>query len=488
MLSGFTLWFTGLSGAGKTTIAEIVGPELERRGRDRRVPRRGRRSPAPLEGARLLEGGPRHEHRARRLGRLADHAAGRRGHRRRRSRRTRRRAPRRARWSRSSARSSRCTSTPRSTPAPSATSRVCTRRRSRVRSRSSPASPTRTRRPTSPELRVDTEAHDARGERRSSSSASWQSSAWSRTRCPHEPCHGAWHRDRSDRAARRDARRPHRRAAGRSRVARDGHADLARGVRPGHARLGRALAARRLHGQRRLRARRRGHAPRERPRRGRCPSASRSSRRRQGTASRSPTSEGRPLAVLEVDEVYEYDKEREAENCFRTTDEAHPGVARLYAQHPLYLAGTRHRLRPARARVPGARDGSRRDPRGVRGARLAPRRRLPDPEPDPPRARVPDQGRARDRRRPAHPPARRRDEVRRRAGRDARRVLPRAGRQLLPGRPRRRLGVPGRDALRRARARRSGTRSAARTTAARTSSSAATTPASATTTAPTTRS
>ncbi|MFY9580802.1 MAG: adenylyl-sulfate kinase [Gaiellaceae bacterium] len=32
-LTGFTLWFTGLSGAGKTTIAEIVRPELERRGR-----------------------------------------------------------------------------------------------------------------------------------------------------------------------------------------------------------------------------------------------------------------------------------------------------------------------------------------------------------------------------------------------------------------------------------------------------------------------
>jgi adenylylsulfate kinase len=29
---GFTLWFTGLSGAGKTTIAHIVGPEIERRG------------------------------------------------------------------------------------------------------------------------------------------------------------------------------------------------------------------------------------------------------------------------------------------------------------------------------------------------------------------------------------------------------------------------------------------------------------------------
>jgi len=48
---------------------------------------------------------------------------------------------------------------------------------------------------------------------------------------------------------------------------------------------------------------------------------------------------GRARAVLEVAEVYRYDKEREAERCFRTTDEAHPGVARLYAQKPLYLAG-----------------------------------------------------------------------------------------------------------------------------------------------------
>ena len=29
---GFVLWFTGLSGAGKTTISNIVEPELERRG------------------------------------------------------------------------------------------------------------------------------------------------------------------------------------------------------------------------------------------------------------------------------------------------------------------------------------------------------------------------------------------------------------------------------------------------------------------------
>ncbi len=48
---------------------------------------------------------------------------------------------------------------------------------------------------------------------------------------------------------------------------------------------------------------------------------------------------GTPLAVLEVDAVYAYDKEREAEQCFRTTDGEHPGVARLYEQKPLYLAG-----------------------------------------------------------------------------------------------------------------------------------------------------
>ncbi|MGH3041836.1 MAG: sulfate adenylyltransferase, partial [Gaiellaceae bacterium] len=48
---------------------------------------------------------------------------------------------------------------------------------------------------------------------------------------------------------------------------------------------------------------------------------------------------GRPLAVLEVEEIYAYDKEREAEQCFRTTDGEHPGVARLYAREESYLAG-----------------------------------------------------------------------------------------------------------------------------------------------------
>ena len=48
---------------------------------------------------------------------------------------------------------------------------------------------------------------------------------------------------------------------------------------------------------------------------------------------------GRLLAVLDVEEAYEYDQELEAERCFRTTDAEHPGVARLFEQHPLYLSG-----------------------------------------------------------------------------------------------------------------------------------------------------
>jgi sulfate adenylyltransferase len=48
---------------------------------------------------------------------------------------------------------------------------------------------------------------------------------------------------------------------------------------------------------------------------------------------------GRLVAVLDVEETFEYDTEREAQQAFRTADDAHPGVARLYAQKPLYVAG-----------------------------------------------------------------------------------------------------------------------------------------------------
>ena len=50
----------------------------------------------------------------------------------------------------------------------------------------------------------------------------------------------------------------------------------------------------------------------------------------------------RVLAVMEVAEKYPYDrevKEREASEVYKTTDEAHPGVARLYRQGEVLLGG-----------------------------------------------------------------------------------------------------------------------------------------------------
>ena len=46
------------------------------------------------------------------------------------------------------------------------------------------------------------------------------------------------------------------------------------------------------------------------------------------------------LAVLTVSETYSYDKEAEAQNVYRTTDEAHPGVAALYAQPDTLVGGS----------------------------------------------------------------------------------------------------------------------------------------------------
>ena len=49
--------------------------------------------------------------------------------------------------------------------------------------------------------------------------------------------------------------------------------------------------------------------------------------------------DGTLLAVMDVTEAFSYDKAREAEQCFRTTDSEHPGVARLYDQADTYIAG-----------------------------------------------------------------------------------------------------------------------------------------------------
>lgn len=45
------------------------------------------------------------------------------------------------------------------------------------------------------------------------------------------------------------------------------------------------------------------------------------------------------MGILELAEKFEYDKAEEAEKVYRTTDDAHPGVARLYRQGDVLLAG-----------------------------------------------------------------------------------------------------------------------------------------------------
>jgi sulfate adenylyltransferase/3'-phosphoadenosine 5'-phosphosulfate synthase len=48
---------------------------------------------------------------------------------------------------------------------------------------------------------------------------------------------------------------------------------------------------------------------------------------------------GETLAIMQVTDVYPYDKAHEAQRCFGTTDAAHPGVARLYAQGDMLIGG-----------------------------------------------------------------------------------------------------------------------------------------------------
>ena len=71
---GFTLLFTGLSGSGKSTIANVLLVKLLERGGAPRDPARRRpRAQEPVVGARLLARAPRHQHPAHRLRGVGDH-------------------------------------------------------------------------------------------------------------------------------------------------------------------------------------------------------------------------------------------------------------------------------------------------------------------------------------------------------------------------------------------------------------------------------
>ena len=56
-------------------------------------------------------------------------------------------------------------------------------------------------------------------------------------------------------------------------------------------------------------------------------------------AERLPNGKLHPMGVLEVAEKYTYDKEDEAHHVYRTSEDKHPGVARLYKQGQVLLGG-----------------------------------------------------------------------------------------------------------------------------------------------------
>ena len=64
------------------------------------------------------------------------------------------------------------------------------------------------------------------------------------------------------------------------------------------------------------------------------------------------TYQEQPLAVLEVAEIYSYDKEFLARQIYGTTDPAHPGVARTAAYQDRFLAGPLTLVNPPRINPP----------------------------------------------------------------------------------------------------------------------------------------
>lgn len=64
------------------------------------------------------------------------------------------------------------------------------------------------------------------------------------------------------------------------------------------------------------------------------------------------TYQGQPLATLEVEEIYEYDKPTMARHVYGTEDRKHPGVARTYAYRDRFLGGKVTLVNPPRINPP----------------------------------------------------------------------------------------------------------------------------------------
>ena len=114
---------------------------------------------------------------------------------------------------------------------------------------------------------------------------------------------------------------------------------------------------------------------------------------------------GATLAIMQVTDIYTYDKAREASLCFGTTETAHPGVDRLYRQGDVLLGGPVQVIaRPTHEHVQRVPPHASRDANAHGRDGVENRGRIPDAQSGAPRARVPPEGRAGDHRRtPASP-------------------------------------------------------------------------------------
>ena len=325
--TGFTIWFTGLSGAGKSTISDIVVPALERRGR----------LVEPLDGdvvrTHLSKGlGFSKEDRDTNIERIGWVAE----------------PPHPPRRHRVVVGHLALRGDPRDGPrlVEEYGPFICVYvdgvgRRVRPPRRQGPLRQgllgrdqgvhrrlaTRTRRPESPELRIETEGEDPED-------SAAKVLALPRGARAH-PRRGARDRHRRPhRAPRRRARRPRRRAPGRPGLARDASRSTPREVADLDMIASGALSPLDgLHGPGRLRRAWSTRCASPTARSGRCRSrcaVRRAPKRRPRRAGRRGRHAARRARRQRARTTY--DQRREAERCFRTTDEAHPGVARIYAQ------------------------------------------------------------------------------------------------------------------------------------------------------------
>ena len=99
--------------------------------------------------------------------------------------------------------------------------------------------------------------------------------------------------------------------------------------------------------------------------------------------------EGVMLAVLHVEEVWQPDREAEAKAVFNSTSKAHPGADyAMNKSNPWYVGGRVEGLQaPSALRLPHAALHSGGTARRVCPSRMAPGRRLPDPQSHAPRPR-----------------------------------------------------------------------------------------------------